>query len=141
MKDGYAMVDVKDLDQPIRMTIPYHGDSPINEIACAYYNTDVERYVELECTSSAHNIGILNSNGKSMKCCSNHATAFTVMERDLLKPIESEEEAASEIDMQMIAIIVAGFLVATLITSGICYCIYYRKKNRSLLAVKKADAA
>lgn len=123
------------------MTIPYYGESPINEIACAYYNTDVNRYAELECSSSAHNIGILNSEGKSMKCCSNHATTFTVMERDLLEPIESDEEDVSDSDvLQLIAIILACFLAASLIITAICFCIYYRKKLRNENKISK-DAA
>jgi len=89
---GYSTVDVNNLEQPIKFTLPYYGEAPINELACAYFDTEADAYVELTCSSTAHNIGILNSSGKSMKCCTNHATAFTVMERALLEPVGSNEE-------------------------------------------------
>jgi len=43
----------------------------------------------LECTSAHQNIGINNFEGKFMKCCSNHAAAFTVMEKELLEVKQS----------------------------------------------------
>lgn len=81
---SYEEVHVVDLQQPIKFTIPYYQDGPIEDAACAYFDVSQNRYMALECTSAHHNIGINNFEGKFMKCCSNHATAFTVMEKELL---------------------------------------------------------
>lgn len=63
---SYEEVQVTDLEEPMTFTIPYYGDGPIEDAACAYFDEEEDTYKPLECSSPQHNIGINNFEGKFM---------------------------------------------------------------------------